>query len=428
MWSVLLVAIFGFFASLAHTEVANAQTAGSRTTIRHYLYSADGKGPVTLYVYDMDNRFRSVNRTTLDTPAASHEVRGIAISAATGMLYVSRGCFYDPSDFHYCNNGIGGYLTKYSVLTGRMIWDKNYPFGVDSFSITPDGQTIYMPVGEQSTSTVWEIIDANTGKAIATLDSGQQGPHNTIVSNSGAHVYLGPRLGSYLVVAKTSNNTVIRNIGPVLGNQVRPFTIDSQERWAFINLTGYLGFQIGDVGTGKILYTVPIAGFSGCQPGSDCSHGICLSPHDKEIYVLDSPNDYVHVFDVTGLPSSAPKQVADVRLAHHLNSPTWLTHSRDGRFVFVGGSGDVIDTATRQIVGYIPDLSTTKVYTEVDFQNGRVYFSPLSRSGVGYATSAAPIPAPPPGPTPSRYHGSGPHPPHAPVPPGSSAPSAVRPR
>jgi hypothetical protein len=53
--------------------------------------------------------------------------------------------------------------------------------------------------------------------------------------------------------------------------------------------------------------------------------------------------------------------------------------------VAVGESGDVIDTATRQLAGFMCRLNTTKVYTEVDFQDGRVSFTPLSRSAVGYA-------------------------------------------
>jgi DNA-binding beta-propeller fold protein YncE len=372
---ILVAAAVGVF-GLLHAGVARAQVINS-PTVHHYLYAASGNGPVTLYIYDIDDGFSFVNQMTLNVPTQTYETRGMVASAATGMLYISYGCFADPRNTAYCCDGLGGYLIKYNLLTNQMVWVKNYPFGVDSFSITPDGQKIYMPVGENSASTLWEIIDAATGDVLGSIDSGEPGPHNTIVSNSGARVYLGPTDNSspshgspYLVAVNTADNSIIQRIGPVSGSSVRPFTIDSRERWAFINVLTLLGFQVGDIATGKILYTVPAAGFS-----SGWSHGLTLSPDDREIYVADAPNNYVHVFDVSGLPSLAPRQVADIPVTPTYNAH-WLLHSRDGRFVFVGGGGDVINTATRQVVGNIPNIGDK--FTEVDFQNGAVYFAPLS--------------------------------------------------
>src|SRR5579859_5647139 len=117
-------------------------------------------------------------------------------------------------------------------------------------------------------------------------------------ANSGAHVYMGssPVGSNYLVVANTSNNTIIQKIGPVVGGTgVRPFTINSEETLAFITIDGLLGFNVGDISTGTILYTVHVAGFPACAVAPNyCSHGISLSPDDREIYVVDTPNNYVH--------------------------------------------------------------------------------------------------------------------------------------
>jgi DNA-binding beta-propeller fold protein YncE len=374
-WLILLAAAVGVF-GLLHAGVARAQVISS-PTVHHHLYAASGNGPVTLYIHDIDNGFSLVNQITLNVPTQTYDTRGMVASAATGMLYVSYGCFADPGNTTYRCNGLGGYLIKYNLLTNQMVWVKNYPFGVDSFSITPDGQKIYMPVGENSASTLWKIIDAATGDVLGSIDSGEPGPHNTIVSNSGAHVYLGPtnnispsHRSPYLVEVNTADNSIIQRIGPVSGTSVRPFTIDSQERWAFINVLTMLGFQVGDIATGKILYTVSVAGFSG-----GWSHGLTLSPDDREIYVVDTPNNYVHIFDISGLPSSAPRQVADIPVIPTRNAH-WL------------------HTATRQVVGNIPNIGDK--FTEVDFQNGAVYFAPLSRSGVGHSPSIAPPPPPPP--------------------------------
>src|SRR5579863_7387193 len=383
--ALVFAAAVSFALALGCTSIVQAQTSGP---VSHFLYVAYGNGPMTLSVYDMDNGFSLVKQVSLPTKYDGNGPRGMVASAVDGMLYISHG-------FSHTGSAYGYYLAKYDLTLDQLVWDLSYPFPIDSHAITPSGTTIYMPTGENNPASTWEIIDASAGGVIGSINSGEPGAHNTIVSNSGAHVYMGssPVGSNYLVVANTSNNTIIQKIGPVVGGTgVRPFTINSEETLAFITIDGLLGFNVGDISTGTILYTVHVAGFPACAVAPNyCSHGISLSPDDREIYVVDTPNNYVHVFDVTGLPGSAPVQVADIRLAHPFTATgAWITHSLDGRFVVVGQSGDVIDTATRTIVGYIPSLNETKEFTEVDFQNGIPYFSPFSRSGVGYPDTTTP--------------------------------------
>ena len=357
-----------------------ASTGGSSAT-RHYEYVFPDS---EMDVYDMDNGHKLVKRVSLPTAAG---VRGVAASPVTHMLYVSYGG--DGG-----SNGTGSML-EYNLLTDKVVWTKDYSAGIDSMAISPDGKTIYMPDGELSHNGIWNVIDARTGNIICAIDAGT-GPHNTIVSLNGAHVYMGGRNSNYLEVADTSTHTVIKKIGP-LKSSVRPFTINGTEMLAYISVTGFLGFQVGDINTGQVLYTIPINGFSWDGSGpSDPSHGISLSPDEKELYVIDWPNSYIHVFDVAGVPNSPPKQIADIKLKHSMNhdeSPCaydcladgWLQHSRDGRFVYVGDSGDVIDTATRTIMAYLPALYNTRKMLEIDWANGVPVFT-TSRSGLGYVT------------------------------------------
>jgi DNA-binding beta-propeller fold protein YncE len=357
--------------------------------MHHYEYVfPDG----SMYVYDMDNGHALVKKVSLPTAAG---VRGVAASPVTHMLYVS-----------YGGDGGGngnGSLLKYDLLTDTVIWKRDYPHGIDSMAIAPDGKTIYMPDGELSPNGTWFVIDANTGDESGTIIGGR-GPHNTFVSLNGKHVYLGGRNYRYLEVADTATNQVIKRIGPLLSG-VRPFTINGKETIAYMSTTGFLGFQVGDITTGRILYTVPIQGFSWDRRGaSDPSHGISLSPDEKELYVIDWANNYVHVFDVSNVPASAPRQVADIRLTrsmHRNETPCaydclgdgWLQHSRDGRFVYVGDEGDVINTATRKVVSNLDTLYNTRKMLEIDWQNG-LPISTTSREGVGYVTGS--VNAPPP--------------------------------
>jgi hypothetical protein len=60
----------------------------------------------------------------------------------------------------------------------------------------------------------------------------------------------------------------------------------------------------------------------------------------------------------------------------------WLQRSVDGRFLFVGDSGEVIETATRKVLTTLSTLAQTKKSIEVDWQNG-VPIATSGRTGVG---------------------------------------------
>jgi DNA-binding beta-propeller fold protein YncE len=250
-----------------------------------------------------------------------------------------------------------------------------------------------MPTGEVSSGNQWLVIDAGSGEKLGSL-SGGTGPHNTVMGPGGRLVYLGGRNSPYLFVASTSTRQVVRQIGP-LQSGVRPFTINSAETLAFTTATGYLGFQMSSLVTGKVLFTVGFRGFaydpSRYAPSAP-SHGISLSPDGRELYVIDGPNSYVHAFAVSG-ERQAPRPIADIKLVHPLTgdaSPCsydcardgWLQHSRSGRYVYVGDSGDVIDTKSKRIVAFLPALQQTRKMLEIDWRLGRPVAT-TERTGVG---------------------------------------------
>jgi DNA-binding beta-propeller fold protein YncE len=262
-------------------------------------------------------------------------------------------------------------------------------------AISPDGSRVYMPTGELDQSGVWNILDAGDGHVIGSIQGGA-GAHNTVMGLSGRNVYLGGREHDYLEVASTSTNQVFRRIGP-LRSGVRPFTINGRETLAYTTATGFLGFQVSSIATGRVLYTQTFPGFgwsSATFSPSAPSHGISLSPDERRVWVIDAPNGYVHVFDVSRVPRRRPRLLANIRLAHPLigeESPCaydcardgWLQHSRDGRFVYVGDSGDVIDARTFRIVAFLAPLRQTRKTLEIDWRGG-VPISTTSRQGLGY--------------------------------------------
>lgn len=348
-------------------------TAGSNST-RHFEYVLSSGA---LYVYSIDRSNRLVQTVAL--PQIGSSIHGSVASVRTGILYVSYGSQRPP----------GGSLLAYDLRSGRVLWRRTYGFGIDSMAISRNGRWIYMPAGEQTQSGQWRIIAAGNGKPTGRAIAGPAGAHNTILGPGGRYLYLGGVSDPYLEVASTATNTVVRKIGPLHGPGVRPFTINGSQTLAFTTARSFLGFQVGDIVTSKVLYSVPVPGFS-FDPqtfGRTPDHGIALTPNERELYLIDTPNGYVHVFDVTGLPGSPPRLVTNVELHHAPPNDGWLQISRDGRYVYVGRSGDVIDTRTHRIVDYLPPLAATADSLEIDWRHGRPVAT-TSRYGVGYVRRA----------------------------------------
>lgn len=371
-------------------RTADPSLAGPRVAadaMRHYEYVfPDG----SIEVFDIDANHCLVKSIPVPTRRG---VRGIAASPATGMLYIAYGGDGGKSGY--------GSLLKYDLRSDSVIWTRNYSFGIDSFDITPDGSRIYMPEGEQASGSSWYVLDAMNGDERGVIHGGK-GPHNTVVSRNGKLVYLGPRFDPYLYVADVQTGTVIKRVGPVRGDGVRPFTVNAAETLAFITASGFLGFQVGDLRTGRILYTVHVSHFSVPFgfPASTPSHGISLSPDERELYLIDTANSEAHVFDVSSVPNAAPKQISDLALqgktvgdespcAYDCLRDGWLQHDLSGRFVYVGDSGDVIDTSRRTTVTVLKPLRNTRKMLEIDFDGRGSPRAATPREGIGYVGASA---------------------------------------
>jgi DNA-binding beta-propeller fold protein YncE len=313
------------------------------------------------------------------------EIRGIGASAATGMLYVSYGGF---------PRGIG-HLLEFSLYRHSVVYDRGYRFGIDSFDVSHDGRLIFMPTGENTSGNTWHVLAATTGQVVGAIAAGRS-PHDTVVGASGQHVFLGGASDRYLYEADAARPwKVIGRIGPLdpggVGG-IRPFTIDAQDTLAFTTSTHYLGFQISDVATGTVLYTVPVPGFRVPQSFRGIpSHGIGLSPDQRYLWLVDRPNRAVHEFDVSGLPHRAPVMIATV----HVSGPNlgWLNLSRDGRYLFSGDAGNVINTQTRTRVGRLGALVDSRYNIEIDWAGTRVCAA-YPRESLGYLHVTSPCAAP----------------------------------
>ncbi len=332
---VLLAAIASPAAHLADAE-------------RHYLYvAAPGirnyveHGGVGILVFDIDAGYRFVRRIpTFDVPegSAPENIKGIAAHAGTSRLYIST-----PLR-----------VAAFDLTTDRLVWNRQYPGGADRLAVSPDGRLLYVPSFE---GPHWHAVDAATGDIVATVVT-ESGAHNTIYGPAGRQVYLAGLKSPFLNIADPATHMISRRVGP-FGASIRPFTVNAAETRAYVNVNDLLGFEVGDITTGRVLHRVEVTGFAkGPVKRHGCpSHGIGLTPDEREIWLADGANSRLHIFNNTVAP---PVQVASLQVR---DQPGWITFSMDGRHAYPS-TGEIIDTGTRRIIAALTDEAGRAVQSE----------------------------------------------------------------
>jgi len=348
-------------ASLRHPALfVLLSLAASAASEQHLLYVANPGtrnyieyGGVGISVFDIDNAYKFVRRIpTWDVPEGKQpeNVKGIVASAKTGRVYVSS-----------LNR-----MVAIDAISGKKIWDKSYEGGCDRMAISPDGKLLYVP---QLEGPNWHVVNAANGNVIATIET-KSGSHNTIFSGDGERVYLAGLKSNLLSIADPKTHTVTSKVGP-FENVIRPFTVNGSNTLVFVNVNGLLGFEVGDIATGKKLYHVEVEGYKqGPVKRHGCpSHGIALTPDEKELWVADCANSAIHVFDATVMP---PKQTTSIKARDCVG---WVSFSIDGRTAY-SSTGEMIDVATKKIVATLQDEIGHPVQSEKQLElvvaNGKV--------------------------------------------------------
>lgn len=327
--------------------------------VRNYLeYGGSG-----FLVFDVDRGHRWVKRIPglpAAPGAAPENVKGICASARTRLLHITT-----PKR-----------LACWNLLTEELLWQREYPGGCDRMALSPDGSNIYLPSFE---GPHWHSVDAVTGEILARLEP-NSGAHNTIYDLSGRRAYLAGLKSPYLYLADTREHELAGRVGP-FAHSIRPFTVDGRGRRCYVNVNELLGFEIGDIATGKKLARIEVPGFKrGPVKRHGCpSHGIGMTPDETEIWVTDANNSRLHIFDLT---RDTPRLIESVPVR---DQPGWITFSKDGRYCYPS-TGEVIDTKTKRTAATLRDELGREVQSEkmveIEFRAG----APVSTSdqfGIG---------------------------------------------
>jgi DNA-binding beta-propeller fold protein YncE len=322
---------------------SNAQSVSAK----RYLYVATpgirdylGYGGHGILVFDMDNKHRFVKRIPtrgFHPDGRPSNIKGIAVSTQLNSIYITT---------------IEG-LQRIDLATDKIVWEKNYEGGCDRMSISPDGKTMYLPSFEKD---FWNVVDCETGDIIKKIQVVKRA-HNTIYGLSGKNVYMADIASPILFVADPSSHTIAKKVGP-FGHFIRPFTVNGNETIVYATVDSLLGFEVGDLKTGQKLDRILVQGWNmgPVRRHGNPSHGIGLTPDEKEIWLADGYNMRMHVF-------SAKKPYQQLTTIPLQDMPGWISFSLDGKYAYPS-SGEVIDVKTRKILQTLQDENFNNVSSE----------------------------------------------------------------
>ncbi len=323
--------------------------------VKRYLYMStpdgaqqEGSSGAGILVFDVDAGHQFVRR--IDIPSFKEGLRGFTPSAETHCAYFST---------------TSRRLGCVDLETDKVLWERAYPAGCDRSCVSGDGKTIYVPTGwwYAAPDSGLLVVDAADGKLLRRIRVGTQA-HNSLVSLDHRWLFLGTE--TMLTMFNASDERVVLQVKDVGEAGVFPFTVDSQNRYAYVCLGKTVGFDLVNLKTGKVLHRV----LAGDEPIRHRTHGAGLTPDETELWISDQQGKKLFIFDATQMP---PKPKGHVPLIWEGHG--WICFSLDGQYAWCH-TPDVYDARTKQRVALLKDqngqLFASSKFFEVQLRDGKV--------------------------------------------------------
>jgi hypothetical protein len=340
------------------------------------LYAVNQRSVVrgSISVYDIDRGHRLVK--TISTVPIVDDVKGVAVSATTGKLYVA----------YRTHSGLG-MIYCFDVYRDVVLWNRAIKPDVDRLSISPDGRLLYVPTWEGGSTDYINILDADSGDVVHEVRFSNRS-HDSQFPLSGPlfqETKATDGTGDYLYMIDPSSYAVAR-IGPYSGI-LGPYAVDSRSRHVVNNVTGLWGMQVADIKTGQIVSAV-IAEHPPQQPGllqgivsaiipqhslkqSELMHGIGWTPDETEVWENGSYSDpHVYVWDM--LDPMVPKLKKRLSLSGK-HGGHWLTFDLKGDYAYISPAKNsedgtmIFGVRTQKTVG---SIGSSEDMVEIDFTDG----------------------------------------------------------
>ena len=350
---ICLCSLFGLLSTSTDAAVPTPPAA----TRSLYAVNQAGADRGSVSVYDIEAGHRLVK--TIGTVPNVGDVRGVAVSAVTGGLYVA---YHDVSG--------AGMVYCLSVYDDTILWNRAVSPSVDRLAINPAGELLYVPTWEGGSADYINVVDANTGDVVRQVHFSNRS-HDTQYPLSGPifqETKADDGSGRYLYLIDPGSYAVSR-VGPYSGI-LGPYAVDSTSIYAVNNVRDLWGMQVANLKTGQIV----TAGIPDHPPGDPgLLHGIGWTPDQTEVWQSGSWSDpHVYVWDMRNPMTPVLKDRLGLRSGRGSH---WLTFDIKGDYGYIApntNSADgteIFDARTHASVGVI---GSSEDLLEIDFVNGKI--------------------------------------------------------
>lgn len=236
-------------------------------------------------------------------------------------------------------------LLVVDTATDRVVKSVSLSGRPNQCAVTPDGRMVGVPIRDGDSV---DIIDVEQGRVVANLPV--QVPHNCYNARRNDHMWV-TSMGDHKVSQiDLQTRAYIAEI-PV-GGVPRPLAITHDEQLLYCALTDLHGFVIADIPGRKVIQTVELPELPAdieLPVAHTPTHGLELSPDEKELWVTSCGTDMMYVWDTAAREIVGRVGVGD--------GPNWVTFSPDGKYCCVsnvlGNDVSIIDTAQRREVARV---------------------------------------------------------------------------
>ncbi len=217
----------------------------------------------------------------------------------------------------------------------------------NQITVTADGNFVYVPLrGEAGL----DIVDTRPMKVIKHYPL-EEWPHNSYTAADGSRVYVTTIVGKTIHAYDPKSHEELFVIRP--GGEVRPLALTRDGRTIYAALSGLHGFAVVDVAQRQTVRRVELPSLPPNTPKpflDTYTHGLALTPDEKELWVTSCPGGKVYVYSVPEL-----KLLGSVPVG---NFPNWMSFRPDGKVLFVSNTGSnsvtAIDVPGRRVLATIP--------------------------------------------------------------------------
>jgi WD40 repeat protein len=351
IWAILSVV---FLISVIPTT---SSVAGSGVSRSLYAVNESPNDRGSISVYDIDSGHRLVK--AIRTVPNVADVKGVAVSAVTGRLYVT-----------YLDNETNGKIYCLNIYDDRILWNKAISPGVDRLAIKPDGRLLYAPTWEGGSADFINVLDAETGDVVRRVYFSNRS-HDTQYPLAGPifqETKADDGSGNYLYLINPDTYEVSR-VGPYSG-VLGPYAVDSKSNYVVNNVRNLWGMQVADLETGQII-TADIAD----HPAGTAYllHGIGWTPDQREVWLNSTQADpHVFIWDMSKPMAPVLKDRVTLRSGRGSH---WLTFDIKGDYGYVAPNKnspdgtEIFDAHTHASLGVI---GSSEDMIEIDFADGKI--------------------------------------------------------